>query len=142
LNGYAYSLKGGGKKIGDWESEKLEMKTTEPVALSYLYEGERNGKPKVRGHVYIKFDDEKPEKSHNGYWVDVDNVGKTDWQRSNYVMATARIKGKIFPNPIFFDRKFPFLYFRRFVYKPATIFKAYHAKQDEFAKEADFERPA
>jgi hypothetical protein len=142
LNGKVYSLKDG-TQIGDWESDKLEMKTDDPVALSYLYEGERFGKPRVRGHVYIKFEDEKPEKSHNGYWVDVDNVG-SDWQRSNYVMATARIKGRIFPNRIFYDKKkFPFLFFRRFVYKPATIFKAYHAKKDEFAKDdPDFKRPA
>jgi hypothetical protein len=87
------------------------MKTKEPVSLSYIYQGERAGRP-VRGHVYIKFTGEKPDRSQSGYWVDVDNVG-SDWQRSQYVKVTAGIKRKIFPKAIFFDRDFPFLHVRR-----------------------------
>lgn len=119
LNGYAYSLSRNGA-VGDWESQKLDMNTTEPVTLSYIYEGERYSEPKVRGLVYIKFDSEKPEKSHSGYWVDTNHVGKADWNRSNYVKVTPGIKKKIIANAFFMDKDFPFLHIRRFINKPRS----------------------
>jgi hypothetical protein len=140
LNGYAYSL-AQDHQIGDWESEKLDMKTTEPVALSYIYEGDLHAKNPVRGHVYIKFDDDRPTRSRNGYYVDVDKVGKADWTRSHYVMVTPQIKKKIIPQRIYLDGGFPFVRLRRYVNKPSSIFKAYHQRKDILANDPDFKRP-
>jgi len=139
LNGYVYSLDTGDHVNGDWESEKLDMKTTEPVALSYLYEGERPDKTKVSGHVYIKFSGETPTKSIKGYWLDVDDVGNPDWKRSNYVKVTSHVKRLIVPKAIFLDKEFPYLYIRSLIHKPASIFRAYYARKDELAQK--FPRP-
>jgi len=143
VTGYAYSLLNG-KVIGYWESQKLDMKTTEPVALRYIYEVEiyeGNRKGKVGGHVDIKFEGEKPHKSQHGYWVDVNDIGTTAWTRSNYVRLTPRIRKKIFANWIFLDNIFPFVRIRRWINKPRSIFDAYYAQKDELNSDVEFSRP-
>ena len=140
LNGYAYSLSKG-TVIGHWDSEKLDMKTSEPVALSYIYDGRRGTGSPVRGLVDITFDGDKPNKSQNGYWLDVDVAAKSERKLSHYLKVTPRIKKKIIPWPVFLDRDFPFLFIRRFVSKPATIFKACRKNRGVLDKDAEFERP-
>jgi hypothetical protein len=143
LNGYAHSLRKT-NPIGGWESEKLDMKTTEPVSLSYIYDGELESGQKVRGHVDIKFSGDSPEKSLVGYWVDVDNISEegTKWQRSKYIKVTHEIKKKLIEKAIWVDKNFPFLHIRRCINNPDSIFKAYYKRQDELARDVEFSRPA
>jgi hypothetical protein len=68
-------------------------------------------------------------------------VGTADWKRSHYVKLTAQIKKKIIPKAIFFDREFPYLYVRRLINRPGSIFKHYYANRDELKDLEEFQRP-
>jgi len=140
LQGYAYSLVNK-ELIGDWKSSKLDMETTEPVALSYIYEGKRYSQGTVRGHVYIKFEGKKPDNSAEGYWIDVNDVGKTEWTPTRYVKLTGRIRKKIFANWIFLEKDFPFVRIRRWINKPRSVIDAYYGRKDELNKDVEFKRP-
>lgn len=141
LEGNAYSL-ARNEKIGAWWSEKLNMRTSRGVALSYIFDGERQGHD-VRGHVDIKFEGNKAEKSTHGYWVDVEKISHelSHWQRTNYCKVTTQIRKKLIPEAIYRDNEFPYLHIRWFVKSPEAIYKAYYNRQTELARDPDFARP-
>jgi hypothetical protein len=140
LMGYAYSS--GPDPIGDWNSDKLNLDTKEPVNLSYVYDGQRYGEARVRGLVYIPFHGAKPVRGISGYWVDVSDSGTAaNVKRSNYVKLSNDIRRKLFPSWMFFDSHFPFVHLRWFVNRPSTILKAYQADKDKLDKDSAFARP-
>ena len=140
LAGNSYSLSSG-IKIGHWNSSTLDMRTANPAMLLYTYEGKIRGVP-VTGHVYIEFKGKKPEKSDDGYFVDVKVIegtkGRTDWKRSNYVKVTPEIKRLIFKKTFWRDWRI-----RRYVNDIETIFKEYLKNRVELENltSGEFARP-
>jgi hypothetical protein len=129
LIGYRFSLSNK-HETGKWESEKLEIKTSEPPSLMYIYLGERHdggGIANVRGFVKISFLGTRPERGE-GYWIDVNEIEELQRRaHTNYRKVTSAVKKQLFGSALVFGNVFPYVRIRYFIHEPKSIFDAFAA---------------
>jgi hypothetical protein len=139
LVGYRFSFSAN-KATGNWNSEQLEMQTTEPPSLLYIYAGKQNEPDKLsgRGFVEITFNGRRPYRGH-GSWVSA--LPQLKPQHANYVKLTANVRKKLFRKPVFFNRhEYPYIFIRRLIRDPETVFRAFAALTDNEKIQDPFQR--
>jgi hypothetical protein len=157
LVGYRYSFKAH-KRTGHWNSEQLELKTTNPMTLIYNYVGEQYAPHPFSGRGFVKITfGEKPH-SGGGYWIDVPDVvapppagqqspsetpvSHLRQMPTNYVKLTGSVKKEIIEKAVYFRGQFPFIFMRWFMLRKLdSVFDAFAARRGVLETKNTFQRP-
>ena len=158
LVGYRYSFKAN-KRTGHWNSEQLELKTTNPMTLIYNYVGEQYEPHPFHGRGFVKITFGETPYRGTGYWIDVPEVvAPSDPSlpspapapvshlmpmRTNYVKLTRNVKKIVIEKAIFFEREFPFIFIRWFMLRKLdSIFDSFAARRGMLETKSTFQRPS